>query len=632
MSHFKSRVNMKAIKQKFDLHKNERGFTLVELLIASAVSLALLAVLAGVVTSQGNVFNVQNQLNQMQTNGRAATEIMSRAVANAGYNVFRGTKFQAASDHYISAVFDDNNDGIIQNNEVMTFAPGNNFTAASETIFINPYFDQDGDGEVSSGETATYPIGMTLTAPPFNLYKVLPNNVGTGVTRNVVARNIDNIVIRYYDNNDQPLPAGVALDGNGDPLPPYNFSLVPNELNNIRRVDIQVLARTQNAHPTNENLPQGDYPDGSVAAVVTGSTNFTDAFNRQIFTVSQAPRNIVLAPWGNVEVSANPLTVNCPVNSSAITATVVDGNGDPVPAGLAVNFTASGDGTTTVNPVTASTNASGEASTTVTYDWTSPNSTITLSASSLINVSGVENPVFNAIPVEFQSGNGTFTDLFEGGMDPNWLELDNPADIDEVDTAPVDGTVDALIMAATGLTRAVNGCSWQKYQVEFELTPNGDIDFGAFGPAMVGGFLRYESQNNNYSTVVEKTAGNCIGGDGLPYCLKIIHWDGAVTTLATLGANLDFTQNIKYKMLAQAEDNNLRVKIWNANLPGDPIPGLGLADPNPGNWDYTDGTFPTVYRTEGADTTIASGQIGLIGDWTNGANVIFDNFSVTPIN
>ena len=80
------------------------------------------------------------------------------------------------------------------------------------------------------------------------------------------------------------------------------------------------------------------------------------------------------------------------------------------------------------------------------------------------------------------------------------------------------------------------------------------------------------------------------------------------------------------------KDDDLRAKIWNANPPTDPInPGLGPIDPNPNDWAYDGIIFPAVYRMEIQDTTIASGQIGLLGDWTNGVNVVFDNFAVSPI-
>lgn len=616
---------------------NEKGFTLIELLVASAVSLILLAVLAGVIDSQGNVFSTQNQLNEMQANGRGTTEFMSRAVANAGYNVFRGTKFQAASDHFISAVYDADNDGVIQNTEVMTFAPGNNFTVTDETITINPFFDRDSDGVVGNGETATFPIPMTLTAPPFNMYQIFPDNVGTGVTRNIMARNIDNIIIRYYDNNEQPLPQGVAVDGNGLAIPPYNFNAVPAQMNQIRRVDIQVLARTKEPHPSDENLPAGNYPAGSIAAVATGSTNYADGFNRQTFNVSQSPRNLSLAPWGVMGVTSNPQVVNCPTSTSTVTATLVDSVGVPISA-TAVNFVP-GVGAT-VNPVSGTTNASGQATTQVSYDWAAPNASITVSASSLVaDPNGIDRPVFNSSITSFQSGIGTFIDLFNGGLDLNWVEIDNLADIDEFDSdLPVDGVSDSLIMAPSGfLTRAVNGCIWEKYQVEVELTPSANFDATVNPNGFVGGYLRYESANSNYSFLIYRQGGgNCVAADGKDYCLRIVYWDGVNENIlggAGAGAELgiDFTPGVRYKLLAQVEDDFLRVKFWDplALEAGNP---LGLADPNPGNWDYTDGTFLNVYRREIQDNTIASGQVGLIGSGFNGANVVFDNFFVTPIN
>jgi type II secretory pathway pseudopilin PulG len=631
---------MKTKTQKFDLYNNERGFTLVELLVASAVSIVLLGVLANVMTHQGNSFEVQNQLNTMQTNGRATTEFLARAVQNAGYNVFRGTRFLAASDHYLTAVYDQDNDGIIQNDEVMTFAPGNGPAGPGETFNINPFFDRDGDGEVAGTETATFPISMTLTAPPYNMYKVIPDNTGTGVTRHLMARNIDNVVIRYYDRNDNPLPLGVAVDGNGLPIPPFNFAATPSELNDIRRVDVQVLARTKDPHPKNINFPQGQYVTGSVATV-PGINTYDDAFYRETFTANQSPRNLVMAPWGKMDVAANPHLVNCPIATTTVTATLVDSVGDPLPAGTSINFVASAGGT--VNPVVNTTNGLGEATTTVTYDWSAPSASITVSANSLITVAGEQYPVFSASSANFQSGTGSFNDTFNGGLDVDWGELDNPADIDAIDT-DADTIDDAMIMAPSGLfTRTVNGCSWQKYQVEFELTPSvesvpgandGFNDLIVTPGGFVGGYLRYENQNSNYSFLVVKQAGgNCLPGDGKSYCLRFVYWDGANQNPIGPDLGIDFIDGVQYKLLAQVEDDFLRVKFWNplALEAGAP---LGLADPNPGNWDYTDGTFVNVFRKEFQDpgANIASGQIGLIGTGFIGANVIFDNFSVTPLN
>jgi type II secretory pathway pseudopilin PulG len=638
----------------FAMHNNQNGYTLVELMVASSISIVLLGILAGVVTSQGNIFSTQSQLNEMQANGRGATEFISRAVGNAGYNVVRGTKFQAASDNYISAVYDADNDGAIQNTEVITFTIGNTLAAPTQIFNINPFFDRNGNGTVAPTETANFTINMTQTAPPFDIFQITPNNAGNGVTRNIVARNIDNMVLSYYDNNGQPLPTGVAVDGNGVPIPPYNFAAVPAQMNQIRRVDIQLLARTKRPHPKNINFSAGNYVAGSVAAVATGGTNYNDAFNRQTFTVSQSPRNLALAPWGRMDVAANPQAINCPANASTVTATLVDSVGVPI-NGINVNFTPAGLGAT-LNPGVGVTNAQGQATSQVTYDWSAPSASITVAASSLVpDGNGIPRPIFSSSIASFQSGTGTFVDNFDGGLNLGWGELDNLADIDAVDTDfPVDGIDDAMVMAPSGaITRTVNGCAWQKYQVEFELTPNANfLPVALGGPvnddAFVGGFLRYENQNSNYSFLVYKhnnpidlaalpaPTGGCVGNDLQQYCLRIIYWDGVNLNVIDPGPGpgaelgIPFAPDQRYKMLAQVEDNFLRVKFWDPLALEGAVP-LGLADPNPGNWDYTDGTFVNVFRREVQDNTIASGQIGLIGSGFNGANVIFDNFSVTPV-
>lgn len=619
-------------KKILKIYKNEQGFTLVEFIVASAVSIVLLGVLAGVVTHQGNAFSVQNELSQMQTNGRATTEFIARAVQNAGYNVFRGTRFLAASDHYITAVYDANNDEIIQNDEVMTFAPGNNNGGTGETFNIKPFFDRNEDGEVEGTETAVFPITMNLASLPYDMYKVLPNKTGTGVTHHLMARNIENLIIRYYDKNNNPLPSGVAVDvvnGVSIPRPPFNFIGKEAELNDIRRVDIEVVARTQNPNPKKIDFPQGNYVAGSIATIVGGST-YEDAFYRETFNANQAPRNLVMAPWGKMDVVASPVSVNCPDNTSTVTATLVDEAGDPASSGASIDFAASSGAT--MNPTTSFTNSFGEAISTVSYGWNKPNESVTVSASSLITTNGKQYPVFSAGTANFQSGTGTFSDLFEGGLDANWVELDNPADIDEVDVAPVDGTVDSLRMSPTAgaLTRAVNGCSWQKYQVEFELTASADL---ANPNAFVGGYLRYVDAGNNYSFLVYRQgAGNCLPGDGKNYCLRIVRWNGAETDLGSIG--IDFDPLVQYKMVAQVEDDNLRAKIWNPLAdtgvgPGNP---MGLADPNPGIWVYDGVNFPSLYPIAAVDNTYASGQIGLLGSGFNGPNVVFDNFEVTPIN
>ena len=580
---------MKAKMQKFDLYKNESGFTLIELLVASTVSVLLLAVVAGVVTSLGDSFVLQNQLNKMQTNGRAATEFLSRAVQNAGYNVFRGTRYLAASDHYISAVYDADNDGIIQNNEVVTFATGNNFSSADETFNIDPYFDRDGDGAVDGTETATFPISMTLTGPPFKIYKIIPDNSGTGITRHVMARNIDNLIIRYYDKNNNPLPTTVTLDVNGLAIPPYDFSGVPSELNDIRKVDIEVLARTNDENPRAYALYSGNYVIGSVAEQAVGAS-YSDGYHRETFTANQSPRNLVLAPWGKMDVVANPFSINCPTSSTAVTATLVDAVGDPVPAGISITFVASGGAT--VSPAINTTNSFGEATTTLSYDWASPSASITVSANSLITANGQQYPVFSASTANFQSGTGIFSDNFNDGNSDGWTE---------VGVTNWNVAAGQYRTASNGNGISVNGCDpWQNYEMLMETQRNGSLGTGEY----TGMILRYQNPNQYYMARVFCT--DCTGGNPATqiYNLQLVKFDSGETVLIT-SAPITFDNNTPYILKASVDADNLNMKIWESG------------DVEPGVWDITT-----------TDPDYTQGQVGL----TTTKNVsVFDNVAVNPL-
>ena len=87
---------------------DEKGFTLIELIGSSAIAIALLALVAGIITSQGDFFSREIALGQMQSDGRGAVDFLDRSTRNSGYNVSRGSRYLAASDHYISMVCDEN--------------------------------------------------------------------------------------------------------------------------------------------------------------------------------------------------------------------------------------------------------------------------------------------------------------------------------------------------------------------------------------------------------------------------------------------------------------------------------------------------------------------------------------------
>jgi type II secretory pathway pseudopilin PulG len=574
---------MKQLPKKTYWKMNESGFTMTELLVGTAISLILLGLVAGIIQSQTKTFQRQSGLGEMQSNGRAAVDFVTRSVQNAGYNIERGQRFLAASDHYLTMVFDDDNDGTIQNDEVMTYAVSTPQGADNETFTISPFFDQDDDDTVDSTETRNYDISLSLAGPPFNFYRIIPNKGDNGVVKSTVARNIDNVIIRYWDRNGNRLPLGVALDGDGLPVPPY---VIPdNELNDIRGVDFEIVTRARDEDPNANYVNSGTYFAGSVATQNSSNT-YSDSYHRETYTSNTSPRNLITAPWGKISLKANPATVSCPDSSTTITASVVDGDGAGVGTGIAVNFNAT-EGT--LSPATNSTIGDGNATTTLIYDWESPSVTATLSASALVDVNGEDYPVFNAIPVSFNSGDGIFTDDFDDGNSDGWTE---------------EGTTNWNVAsgqyktASNGDGISSNGCaSWQNYESQVDIKRNGSLSTGEH----VGIVLRYQSSTQYYLARIFCTL--CTGNQNThQYVLELVDFNSGATVLTS--SSITFDNNEYYTLKASVDDDTLNAKFWKT----------GDAEPD---WDIT-----------ATDTSYTEGKIGMT---TTTNTTTFDNVAVNPL-
>lgn len=575
---------MKKLPKKFEM--NESGFTMTELLVGTAISLILLGLVAGIMQTQTKTFQRQSQLGQMQANGRAAVDFITRSVQNAGYNVSRGKRFLAASDHYVTMVFDEDDDGAIQNDEVMTYAVSNPDVADNETFSISPYFDQDGDGEVTSAETRDYNISLALSNPPFHFYRIIPNSGDNGVVKSKVARDVDNIVMRFWDKDGNPLPAGVTVDSDGNPVPPY---VIPaDELNDIRKVDMDIVTRSRDEDPNVNYLNSGTYYSGSVATS-GGATGYSDRYHRETYSAVSSPRNLVTAPWGKITLAASPQEISCPDSSTQITASVVDGDGEGIGAGTSVIFNAS-DGT--VSPATNSTIGTGTATTSLSYDWASPSVTVTLSASALIDVDGEDFPVFNAIPVSFTSGDGIFTDNFDDGNSDGWLEEG---------AANWNVASGEYKSASNGLGVSSNGCaSWQNYEASVEINRNGSLAAGEY----VGLVLRYQNSNQHYQARLYCTA--CTNSNP-QYDLQLVDYNNGDTVLTSTSVTFNKKQpgDVTYVLKASVDGDTLNAKFWNKD------------DGEPVDWDIT-----------ATDNSYTQGKIGITVS-TN--TTFFDNVAVNPL-
>ncbi len=591
------------------MKKNEAGFTFIELLIASLMALVVLGLLAHVFRAQQKDFAQQTGLNTLQANGRAATDFIARSVQNAGFNVLRGTRFLAASDHYLTAVYDANNDNVIQNDEVMTYTIANVWDGTANTDFsFVSFFDVDGNGSIQSSENPTVNVQMTASATPFNLYKVIPDTSGTAIERSLIARDIDSMVIRYYDRSGQLLPilsdtdgdgvGDTAVDADADGIPDsgnWTYTFPRDELNDIRKVEIDVLARSHKPNPRGATR-SGSYTQGSLAALVSGSTAYSDTYDREDFTGYQAPRNLSMAPWGSVDILATPASVGCGGTASVL-ATLLDTQGDPI-SGETINFTATGSPSVTTTPGSVTSDGNGEGTTVIGYDWSSPNQSSTVSGSALVDDgNGNLRPIYNATPVTFSMSGGGFWDPFDGSQTAPWSIMKPGGDGFEI----VAGEYRSKNLSMGNPEGTLNGCAASgDYVVQTNLRITATPTNSYWGGIILRNQGGASPDENYYFVKIEHL--------GTPRLLIGKREGGSNTTLSPINP-LVITLGTPYTLKAQIQGTEIKAKWWQPADPNDP------AADEPIPWDLTinDGTF-----TNGTFGVEATDQI-----------YYFDNLSVS---
>jgi type IV pilus assembly protein PilW len=171
------------------IHKRSdiRGMTLIELMVAMAVSLLVLGLVVATLISQQKNKITQDQMMDMQQGVRAALEIMGTDLKMAGYNPL-GTAvatFLIANNAEILFQVDLNGDGdLINSGPPVTPDPG-------ESIRYALTNDANGDGVADS--------------EPCHLGRALD---GGGLQ--VLAENIEALNFVYFDRNGVVLPTPVA--------------------------------------------------------------------------------------------------------------------------------------------------------------------------------------------------------------------------------------------------------------------------------------------------------------------------------------------------------------------------------------------------------------------------------------
>ena len=226
-----------------NIKKNKDGFTLIELMIAMAISTVVMAAIYSAQKSQLKSHITQQKVVEMQQNARAAMYVMEREIKMSGYDPDR------SQDAEITAADDD--------------------TIAFTISAISDGIDNDGDGDIDTADsdggevqTITYSIG------------------GQDLQRNgaVVAESIEVLDFIYLDENRNVLAATPLDAANRDLIRSIQITLIARSGDTVA-----VLMMEHNDNKTYNNQ-QGD------ALLV----NPNDRFRRVILTADVECRNLGL--------------------------------------------------------------------------------------------------------------------------------------------------------------------------------------------------------------------------------------------------------------------------------------------------------------------------------------------------
>ncbi|MGA8180099.1 MAG: prepilin-type N-terminal cleavage/methylation domain-containing protein [Desulfobacterales bacterium] len=197
-------MEMKRKQKHLSLRGSNRGFTIIELMIAMVVSLLAMAAIYSTFLAQHKSYQVQQETSDMQQNIRTAMYYMQREIRMAGSNPF---------------------------NTIPVFGIT---TAGKDTIG----FTEDVRGDAVGVPPVIGPPDGDDTDPDENLtYSFLDSNmdgIKDSIFRNgvLMAQNIDALDFVY-------------LDGNSAAIPFSGTTISALNLSQIRSVQITIVARTK---------------------------------------------------------------------------------------------------------------------------------------------------------------------------------------------------------------------------------------------------------------------------------------------------------------------------------------------------------------------------------------------------
>ena len=252
-----------AIEKRHNKWSCDRGFSLVELVVAMAISLVVMAGVYKVYVTQQDTYLLQEQVAEMQQNARVAKYVLTKDIRMVGYNPTRKVNSPTFQTSFVSKLpdddsadsdpdrtstgpqtvaftLDDNGDGVLEANfdeQVAFRVSGDNLERFDvdndswlkvveniEALGFAYAFDDDGDGNID-----TSPNG-------FIIWAIDGDDSDTDERLNVNLDGNDDGVIDASDDTNGD--GKIDDDDAGTPL------ATPVGLDKIRAVKIWVLAKT----------------------------------------------------------------------------------------------------------------------------------------------------------------------------------------------------------------------------------------------------------------------------------------------------------------------------------------------------------------------------------------------------
>ncbi|MBL4665251.1 MAG: prepilin-type N-terminal cleavage/methylation domain-containing protein [Nitrospinaceae bacterium] len=195
------------MKKKSSFLKTERGFTLIELMIAGVLGVVVLGVVVYVFTKQDDVIRTENASTNLRAKGRHAIKVLAEELKEIGYGLPPNEGFVApdpvANSSTISYRANLDNvrastpasaaDGGSADDTAITVAEdGDTFSDNDKIIIYNPSY---GDSELNT-------VDGTPSATNIPLGSGLANNYSYGINSKLVTINKYNDVVIALDGTD----------------------------------------------------------------------------------------------------------------------------------------------------------------------------------------------------------------------------------------------------------------------------------------------------------------------------------------------------------------------------------------------------------------------------------------------